>query len=153
MNPLLLLAQATRLERVRALRETLRHEVEVTRPGWEPWVLLPAVLFVLGWLLWRFGRRMKQFADPGAGPFPLFRSGMRAAGLGFPERRFLAQIARQQRLEHPAALLLASDHFNATTEAWLRQKGSGSRKRVERIRDRLFTPAKPAAAATAAPAN
>lgn len=95
-------------------------------------------VLILSWLLSRQERR-RTYNSPQA----LFRELCRAHGLDRASRRLLAQLARWQRLEHPALLFVEPNRFEpANLSPYL----STQRRAFESLRNRLFAQPAPAAA-------
>jgi hypothetical protein len=97
-------------------------------------------VWILYWLL-TGSDRVRRHNNPRA----LFRKLCRAHGLGFRDRRLLAQLARHHRLDHPARLFIESARFES---AALSPRLCQHVERVSALKEMLFAEPPGAAALT-----
>ncbi len=98
-------------------------------------MLFAAIPLVL-WLVYRVQQRWNS--SPSSHPARLLWELGSAASLGITDRWLLMRIARQEKQENPAALLLSANTFDRVVGGWLRKRGNAKSARLKRLRQHLF---------------
>lgn len=143
------LAQASRLERLQALRQAFSEPREDTMPGFA-WGFLVAfgaiLLLVIGVRTWQF---IIERADPRSSPMALFRWALRRRGVRALDRLILCRLAQRRvssrELEHPTAMLLSVRIYERERAGWRTALSPGVlqrwlERRLVRIGRQLFDP-------------